>query len=132
MSFTLINVWKLSFQRPLTWAFIVRSGGDDRGQNRCWRSKIQNGPEDPLEIIFQISNHGEVGGARSSKRSDNRCNSGSTSTCCSKSRGATVATLGGNSASKLVFAVVRILARTVTSGGLRHQTGWVRASKKSF
>ena len=68
--FTPINVWEPSFQRPLTWAFIVQSGGGSR--NRCKRSRIQNGPEDLLEVILQISNNGGVGGARSSKRSDNR------------------------------------------------------------
>ena len=40
VGFTSINVRKPSFQRPLTWAFIVQSGGDDGGRNRCWRSKI--------------------------------------------------------------------------------------------
>ena len=75
--FTPIDVREPSFQRPLTWAFIVRSGG--RSRNRCKRSRIQNDPEDPLEVILRISNHGGVGGA-SSKRSDDRCNSGSRST----------------------------------------------------
>ena len=76
--FTPIDVREPSFQRPLTWAFIVRSGGGS--QNRCKRSRIQNNPEDLLEVILRVSNHGEVGGARSSKQSDNRCNSGSRST----------------------------------------------------
>ena len=31
VSFTLINVQEPSFQRPFTWAFIVRSGGNVRG-----------------------------------------------------------------------------------------------------
>ena len=34
MSFTPINVREPSFQRPLTWAFRVRGGGNDRGRNR--------------------------------------------------------------------------------------------------
>ena len=73
-----INVWEPSFQRPLTWAFIVRSGCGS--QNRYKRSGIQNGPKDPLEVILRVSNYGEVGGARSNKRSDDRCNSGNKST----------------------------------------------------
>ena len=48
--FTPINVRETSFQRPLTWAFIVRSGGGS--QNRCKRSRIKNGPEDLLEVIL--------------------------------------------------------------------------------
>ena len=78
--FTLVNVWEPSFQRPLTWTFIVRSGGDNGGQNRYKRSRIQNGPEDLLEVILRVSNHGGVGGVRSSKRSNDRYNSGSKST----------------------------------------------------
>ena len=35
MSFTPINVLEPSFQSPLTWAFIVQSGGNDGGRNRC-------------------------------------------------------------------------------------------------
>ena len=120
VSFTPINVWEPSFQRPLTWAFIVQSGGDDKGQNRCRRSKIQNGPENLLEVIFQVSNHKRVGGVRSMKQSKNKCNSGSRSTGCGGSRGTIVATLGEGSASKLIFAAVRILARTAISGGLRY------------
>ena len=116
--FTPINVWDPSFQRPLTWAFIVRSGSGSR--NKCKRSKIQNGSEDPLEVIFRVSNHGEVGGARSSKRSDNRCNSGSRNMWRGRGSDATVTSLGGGSANELVFAVVRILAKTATSGGLSH------------
>ena len=132
MSFTSINVWKLSFQRPFTWAFIVRSGSDDGGRNRCKRFEIQNGPEDLLEVILQVSNHEGVGEGKSSKRSNDRCSNGCESTCCGGSRDATVATLGRSSASKLVFAVVKILARTATSGGSNHWTGWVRASKKKL
>ena len=48
--FTPIDVREPSFQRPLTWAFIVQSGGGSR--NRCKRSRIQNGPEDLLEVIL--------------------------------------------------------------------------------
>ena len=76
--FTPINVWESSFQSPLTWAFIMRSGGGSR--NRCKKSRVQNGPEDPLGVIVRVSNHGRVGGANRSKRSDDRCNSGSRST----------------------------------------------------
>ena len=123
VSITLINVWEPSFQRLLTWTFIVRSGGNNGSQNRCWRSRIQNGSEDLLEIILQVSNHGGVVGAKSSKRSNNRCSSGSKSTCCGGSRGATLATLGKDSASELVFAVVKILARTAMSEQSSHQTG---------
>ena len=118
--FTLIIVWKPSFQRPLTWAFIVRSGGENRSRNRCKRSRTQNGLEDPLEVIFWVSNYGRVGGAKSNKWSDNKYNNGNKSTCCRRSRGATVVTLDGSSASKLIFAVVRILARIATSGGLSY------------
>ena len=118
VSFTPINVWEPSFQRPFTWAFRVPGGGDNGGRNRCWRFRIQNGPEDLLEIILQVFNHGEVGGARSSKRNNNKCSSKSRSTCCGGSRGAKIAILGGGSASELVFARIRILARTATSGGL--------------
>ena len=50
--FTPINVREPSFYRPLTWAFIVQSDGDDGGRNRCWRSRIQNDPEDPLKVIL--------------------------------------------------------------------------------
>ena len=138
MNFTLINVREPNFQSPLTWTFIVRSGGDDGSGgnngswNRCRSSRIHNGLEDPLEVIFQVSNHREIGGARSSKQSDNRYNNGSRSTCCDQSRDATVATLGRDSASKFVFAVIKILVRIATSGGTSHQTGWVGASKKSF
>ena len=95
----------------------MRDGGNNGGRNRCWRSGIQNDLEDPLEVILQVSNCGGVGGARSSKRSNNRYSSGSRITCRGGSTGATVATLGGGSASELVFAVVRILARTATSIG---------------
>ena len=127
MSFTLINVWEPSFQRPFTWAFIVWSGGNNGGQNKYKRSKLQNGPKDPLEVIRQVSNYRGVGGARSNKRSNNRCSSGNKSMCCGGSRGATVATLGRGSLSKLIFAIVRILAKTATSGGSSHQAGWARA-----
>ena len=34
ISFTLINVRKLNFQRPLTWAFIMRSAGNNKSQKR--------------------------------------------------------------------------------------------------
>ena len=116
ITFTSINVKEPSFQGPLTWAFIVRSSRNDRGRNRCRRSRIQNGPQDLLEVILQVSNHRGVGGAKSSKRSDNRCSSGNKSTCRGGSREATDATFGRGSANKFVFAVVGILARTVTSG----------------
>ena len=119
-SFTPINVWEPSFQRPLTWAFIMRSKGNDRNWNQCRRSKIQNSFEDPLEVILQISNFGGVGRARSSKRSNDRCNNGNKRTCCSGNRGATVLTLGEGFTSKLVFGVVKILAKTVTSGRSSH------------
>ena len=132
VSFTPLNVWESSFQRPLTWAFRVQRGGDNGGRNRCCKSRIQNGPEDPLEVILQVSNHRGVGGARRSKRSNNRYSSRSKSTCRGESRGATVATLVRGFASKLIFAVVRILVKTATSGGLSHQTGWVGAPKRSF
>ena len=132
VSFIPINVRESSFQGPLIWAFIVRSGGDDRSQNKYKKSRIQNGSEDPLEVILQISNYKRVGKARSSKQSNNRCNSESKSLCCGGNRGATIATLGGVSASKLVFAVKkRILASTVTSGGLSHWAGWIGALKCS-
>ena len=52
VSFTLINIWELSFQKPLTWVFIVRSGGNNGGGNRCKRSRISNSPKDPLKVIF--------------------------------------------------------------------------------
>ena len=132
MSFILINVQELNFQRPLTWAFIVWNGSNNGNRNRCRRSKIQNGPEDPLELIFQVSNHKRVGKARNSNRSIDSYNSGSKNTCCGKSRGVTVAILGGSSANKFVFAVKkRILARTATSIGLSHQAGWVGAFERS-
>ena len=125
MSFTPINVRELSFHRPLTWAFIVRSGNNDRSRNKCRsrkkkKSGLKDGPDNLLEVILQVCNHGRVGGARTNKQSNSKCNCGSKSTCCSGSRGATVATLGISSASKLVFAVVTILARTATSGRLSH------------
>ena len=112
VSFNPINIQEPSFQRPLTWVF--------------------NGFKDPLKVIIRVSNHKGVGGSKNSKRSNNRCSSGSKSTCCDGSRDAIVATLGASSASKLVFAVVRILARTATSGRLSDQTGWVGASKKKL
>ena len=102
------------------WAFKMRSGGANRSWNRCWRSRIQNGPKDPLEFIFQVSNHGGVGKAKSSKRSDNKCSSGSKSTCRGRSSAATATTFCGGFASKLVFAFVKILARTATRGGSSH------------
>ena len=43
-----------------------------------------------------------------------------------------VATLGRGFASKLVFAVVKILAGTATKGGSSYQTGWLGAFKRSF
>ena len=67
MSFTLINVREPSFQRPLMWAFIVRSGGNDGSRNRCRKFRIQNGSKDPLEVILRVSNYGGFGRARSSK-----------------------------------------------------------------
>ena len=137
MSFTLINVRKPSFQRSLTWAFIIRGGGNDRSRNRykrqIWkRSGLKDGPDNPLEVILLVSNHGWIGGARSNKRSDDRCNSESRSMYRGGSRGVIIATLGGSSASKLVFAILTILAKTATSGGLNHQTGWVRALNKEL
>ena len=131
-SFILINVREPGFQRSLTWAFIVRSSGNNKGQNRCRRSRIQNGSEDLLEVILQIFNHGRVGGAKSNKWSNNRCNSKSRSMCYSRSRGARVATLGGGCASKLIFAIVRILARIATSGRSSYQAGWVGAHERSY
>ena len=124
MSFPPINVWEPSFQRLFTWTFIVRSGGNDGSRNKCKRFRIQNGPEDLLQVIFQVSNHKKVGRARSSKRSNARYNSRSKNTYCSKSKGATIATLGGGSASKLVFVIKkRILARIATSGRSSHRAG---------
>ena len=120
VSFILINVWKLSFQKPLTWAFIVQSGGNSRSRNRCKKSKIQNGPENLREIIFQVSNHREVGRAKSNKRSNDRCNSGNKGICCGGSRAAIVAILGGGSTSKLIFVIVEILAKTATREGLSY------------
>ena len=120
ISFTLINIRQPSFEKPLIWAFIARSGNDNGSQNRCKRSRIQNGPEDLLEVILQVYNHRRVGGARNSSRSNNKCNIRSKSTCHGKNKVAMVATLGGGSASKLVFAIMRILAKTVTSKGLSH------------
>ena len=52
VSFTSINVWEPSFQISLTWAFIVWRGVDNGSRNRCRRFRIQNGPEDPLEVIL--------------------------------------------------------------------------------
>ena len=49
-----------------------------------------------------------------------------------REQGATVATLGGGSASELVFAVVKILAKTATSGGSSYQAGWVGLLKEVF
>ena len=126
--FTPINVWEPNFQRPLTWAFIMRSGSDDRSQNKCrsWRKKrsgLKDDFVDPLEVILQVPNHGEVGGARSSKRSNNGCryNSGSKSTYCDKSKDATVTSLSGSFVSELVFAVKkRILAKNAMSERLSH------------
>ena len=40
VSFTSINVWELSFQRPLRWAFIVQSGGINGGRKKCKRFRI--------------------------------------------------------------------------------------------
>ena len=112
VSFTSINVWKPSFQKPLTWAFIVRSGDNNGSRNWCRRRKkkrssLKDGLDNPLEVILQVPNHGGVGGARSNKQSNDKCKNGSKSTCCSRSRSATVATLDGDSTSELVFAVVR-------------------------
>ena len=127
VSFTSINVWEPSFQKPLIWVFTVQSGGNDGSQNRCRsqrrkRSDFKDGPDKLLEVILQVPNHRRVGGARSNKRSDNKCNSGSKSICCDQNRGAMVAILGGASTSKLVFAVKRmILARIATSGGSSHE-----------
>ena len=120
VSFTIINVEEPSFQRPLMWAFRMWGGDNNRGRNRYWRFKIENGPKDLLEVIFRVSNHRGVSRARSSKRSDKKCSSRSKSTCRGKSRGAMVATLDSDCASELVFAVVRILARTAINGGLSH------------
>ena len=120
MSFNLINVWEPNFQRPLIWAFIIQSGNNNGSRNKCRRSKIQNGSEDPLEVIHQVSNHRGVSGARSNKRSDNKCNSESKSMFCDGNKGATIATFGESSASELIFAVIKILARTVTNGRLSH------------
>ena len=107
------------------WAFIVRSGGNNKSGNRCRsrkrkKSSLKDGLDDPLEVIFQVPNYGKVSRARNSKRSDDKYNSKSRSTCCGGSRGATVATLGGSSANELVFAIIRILAKTATSRGLSH------------
>ena len=57
ISFSLINVQESSFQRPLTWVFIVRSGGNDGSRNRCKsqrrkRSGLKDGLDNPLEIIL--------------------------------------------------------------------------------
>ena len=86
-----------------------------------------------LEIILQVHKHRRVGGARSNKQSNDRCNSGSRSTWRGGSRDAMVTILVRGSASKLVFAVKRrILARIAMSGGSSHQAGWVGSSKRSF
>ena len=128
VNFILINVWEQSFQKPLTWAFIVQSGGNNKSRNRCKSRKkkrfgLKNDLDNPLEVILQVSNHGGVGKARSNKQNNDRCNRGSRSTCHTGSRGATVATLGRGSASKLVFAVMKILARTATSKNSSHWAG---------
>ena len=126
VSFTSINVWEPSFERPLRGAFIVRSGGNEKSRNRCRsqrkkRSGFKDGSDNPLKVIPQVPNHGRVGRARSTKRSNNRWNSRSRSTCRGASRGAMVNTLIGSSASKLVFAIKRkILASIATSGGSSH------------
>ena len=57
VSFTLINVRESSFQKPLTWVFIVWSGGNDGSQNRYRsrkkkRSGLKDGFDNPLEVIF--------------------------------------------------------------------------------
>ena len=118
-----INIWELSFQKPLTWAFKVWSGGNNRSQNRCKsrrrkRSDLKDGSNNLLKVILQVLNHGGVGRARNNKQSNDRCNSGSRNMYCGRSRGATVATLGGGSASKLIFTIKkRILAKTATNRG---------------
>ena len=136
VSFTLINIQEPSFQRPLTCVFIVRSCDNDGSRKRCRsrkrkRSSLKNGLDDPLKVIHWLPNHRGVGGAKNNTRSDNKCNNGSRSMCHGESRSVTVAILGGGSASKLVFAVVRILARTLMSRGLSHWAGWVEALIKS-
>ena len=136
MSFTPINVRKPSFQRLFRWAFIVRSGSNNESRNKCKsqkrkRSDLKNGLDNLLKVIFRVSNHKEVGRARSNKQSNNKCNSRSKSICCNRSRGAMVATLSESPASKLVFAIVRILVRTAMSRGSSHQAGWVGSSKRS-
>ena len=78
MGLTQIHVWEPCFQKLLTWAFIMRSGSNNRSQNRCKsrrkkRSGFKDGPGNPLEVIFQIPNNGGVSGARRNKRSNNRC-----------------------------------------------------------
>ena len=113
------------------------SSGNDGSWNRCRsqgkkKSSLKDGPNNTLGVILQVPHHRGVSGARSNKRSNNRCNNGNRSTCRSGSKNATVATLSGGSASKLVFAVKRrILAKTATSRGLSHQVGCVKAFERS-
>ena len=97
------------------------SGGNNKNRNRCRsqkkkRSGFKDGPDNPLEVIFQVPYHGEVGKAKSNKRSDNRCNNRNRNMCRGGKRAAIVAGLGRGFASKLIFAFKRsILARTATS-----------------
>ena len=110
IALTPIQVREPCFQRSLTWAFIIRSGGNDGSWNRCKsRRRKRFGFKDifdnPLEVILLLPNYRGVGGARSIKRSNDRCNSGSRSTCCGGSRHIMVANLGGSSTSELVFAI---------------------------
>ena len=115
----------------------MRSDGNKKSQNKCKSRKkkrfgLKDDPDNLLEVLFRVPNNGRVGGARNNKRSDDKCNSKSRSMCRGKSRGATVAILGGGSANKLIFAVMRILAKTATSKKSSHQAGWVKALIRSF
>ena len=103
----------------------MRSDGNNKSKNRCTsrrkkRSGFKNSPDNLLEVIVQVPNYKGVSGARNNKWSNNKCKNGGKSTCCGESMSATIATFGKGPIIKLVFAIVRILAKTATSGRLSY------------
>ena len=58
VSFTSINIWELSLQRPLIWAFIVRSNNEDKSCSRCKsqrrkRSGLKHSSNNPPKSFFE-------------------------------------------------------------------------------
>ena len=108
VSFIPIHVRELGLQRLFTRAFILLRC---KNRRKSRRSRIQNGPEDLLEIIFQVLYY------KRQSRNDRRSNGVSRGTW----HGRGVIALSGGITSEFVFATKRkILRKSVASGKSSH------------